>query len=203
MAESGYPDNYRFPVLTVLLVLGSLLSFLLPAANSYLLYDRNLVLSGQVWRLVTGVMVHFSWSHLVYNTLIMMLAGWMVEQNSRFIFIWLVLLTAILSSLYFLMFMPGMKQFGGLSGIASATVGYLCMANIRARSRGRWLWVIILVLLVAKVTFEIYSQQPVFATYTSDDIRVVPETHIIGLLVAMVLVIIPFKITRKDKGLRS
>lgn len=202
MEERNHPDSYRFPVLTVLLVLGGLISYLLPTTHSFILYDRNLILSGQVWRLVTGVLVHFSWSHLAYNTIILVPAGWMVERNRRFIFIWLVLLTTVLSSLYFLAFMPDMKQYGGLSGIASASVAYLCMLSIRTKPRERWLWITILVLFAAKVVFEIFTQQSVFVAYSAHEIRVVPETHIIGLLVAFVFLFIPFKMIRKDKDIR-
>ena len=197
MEESSHPDSSRFPVLTVLLVLGSLLIFLSPVISSYLLYDRTLILSGQVWRVATGVLVHFSWSHLAYNSIILVLAGWLIERNSRFTLTWLVLLTAVLGSFYFVLFMPEMKQFGGLSGVVSATVAYLCMVNISARSRDKWLWIIILGLLIAKIIFEIVTQETVFASYSSAGIRVVPEAHIIGLLVAMILMVVPLKNNKK------
>lgn len=188
MLESKNPDSVRFPLLTLLLVVGSLLVFLLPAAASHLFYEREQILAGEWWRLVTGVVVHFSWSHLIYNSTILLIVGWLLERENRTAFIGLVLATTLLSGLYFLFFLPEMKSFAGLSAIVSAVVVYLCLINIENMPQTRWLWIAILILFVSKVIYEGVMQQAFFVSYTSLTIRVVPSAHIIGAMVAIAMV---------------
>ena len=193
MIENKNPDGSRFPVLTWLLVLGSLLIFLLPTVSNFLIYDREQILNGEWWRLVTGAGVHFSWSHLVYNVVILLIAGWMLERESRAQFVWLVLITSVLSGLYFLFFLPEMKNYAGLSAIVSAVAVFVCLMNIKRTSETRWLWIFILVLFAAKVIYEGVVQQAFFVSYDSAIIQVVPSAHIIGAMVAIVMSMNSFK----------
>jgi len=189
MAENRNPDIYRFPVLTLLLVTGSLLIFLLPGVSDYFLYKRDQILTGELWRLVTGAGVHFSWSHLGYNIAIMLIAGWLLERENRANFVWLVLTTSIISGLYFLLFCPEMKVYGGLSAVVSAVVVYLCLVNIIKIPEAKWLWITILIMFTAKVIYEGVMQQTFFVSYSSLNIRVVPSAHIVGAIVAITMVI--------------
>ena len=130
MIENKSIDKSRFPILTLLLVMGCLLVFLLPSASNYFLYDREQIIAGQWWRLVTGAGVHFSWSHLIYNVIILLIAGWLLERESRVKFVWLVLITSVLSGLYFFIFLPEMKSYAGLSAVVSAVAVFVCLINI-------------------------------------------------------------------------
>ena len=188
MLENKNPDGNRFPVLTLLLVLGSLLIFLLPSIANYLVYDREYILAGEWWRVLTAVGVHFSWSHLVYNIVILLLAGWLLERESRSHFVWLVLITSVLSSLYFLFYLPEMKNYAGLSGIISAIAVFVCLMNIRKVPKTKWLWITILTIFIAKVIYEGVMQEAFYVSYASEQIHVVPSAHIIGAMVAIVMV---------------
>lgn len=187
MVENKNPDRVRLPFLTLLLVVGSLLVFLLPAAASYFIYDREQIFAGEWWRLVTGAGVHFSWSHLIYNAVILLVAGWLLECKNRPCFVWLVVITSVVSSLYFLFVLTEMKNYAGLSAIASAVVVFLCLMNIKENPGTRWLWIVILILFVTKVAYESVMQQAFFVSYASVNIRVIPSAHIIGAMVAIVM----------------
>lgn len=187
MAENRNPNGVRFPVLTLLLVVGSLLVFLLPTAASYLIYNREQILAGEWWRLVTGAGVHFSWSHLIYNAVILLVAGWLLERENGPRFFLLVLITSVISGLYFLFFLPEMKNYAGLSAIVSAVVVFLCLMNIKKIPETRWPWIMILILFAAKIAYESVMQQAFFVSYASVTIRVVPSAHIIGAMVAIAM----------------
>ena len=131
MIENINPDDDRFPVLALLLVVGSLLIYLLPTVASHLIYDREQILAGQWWRVFTGAGVHFSWSHLIYNVVILLVAGWLLERESRIRLVLLVLVTSVLSGLYFFYFLPEMKKYAGLSAIVSAVAVFVCLMKIK------------------------------------------------------------------------
>lgn len=198
MTENQSLDVSKFPVLTLLLVLGCLLMFLLPTVSDFFLYDREKIFAGQWWRLLTGAGVHFSWSHLIYNVVILLIAGWLLEQESRARFVWLVLITPVLSGLYFLLFLPEMKSYAGLSSIVSAVAVFVCLINIIKTPEKKWLWILILILFAAKVIYEGIIQQAFFVSYDSTIIQVVPSAHIIGAMVAIVMAASSF-ITKSNK----
>jgi len=187
MQENKHAHRHNFPILTLMLVVGSLLLFLLPDTANLLIYDRERIFSGEVWRLATGALVHFSWPHVVYNAVILLIAGSLLERDARLVFVALVLITSIASGLYFLFFLPDMTNYAGLSAINSALVIYLCLMNIRDTSISAWLWIMILILFIAKVTYEIVMQQAFFVSFTQGAIQVVPSAHIIGALTAVTL----------------
>ena len=184
MAVAAPNTKAGFPVITVLVAAGSLALFLLPDAAHSLVYDRERVLAGEVWRLVTGHAVHLSMSHALYNIVLFSVAGIWLERRNGLRYAWLIGLTALVGSLYFLIFMPEMALYGGLSGVISAAVVYLCLQEMLQGGFVRAVWATILLLFLAKVGYEILIGQTVFATPDATPFEVVPTIHIIGAVVA-------------------
>jgi len=174
-----------FPVITVLVVAGSLAVFLLPDAAPWFVFDRERVLAGQAWRLVTGHAVHFSTSHALFNIFMFTVVGSWLERRNRPRYVWLIGLTTLAGSLYFMAFMPQMARYGGLSGLVSAAIVYLCLREMRQGGFGGMVWVGILLLFAAKVCYEITVGQGVFASPSAIPFEVVPAVHITGAIVAV------------------
>ncbi|MFT5721816.1 MAG: GlpG protein [Motiliproteus sp.] len=86
-----------------------------------------LLKSGQWWRLVTPIFLHFSLLHLVFNLLWTWELGRRVERlQGRIRLLWLALVIGVVSNLaQFIMTGP---LFGGLSGVIFGLMGYT------------WLW---------------------------------------------------------------
>ncbi len=91
------------------------------------------LLSGELWRLVTPIFLHFGIWHIVFNCWAITALGTMIESRRG---TWrlgvLVLVSAVFSNLgqYFYMDRAnaeGLHLFGGLSGVAYALFGYLWM----------------------------------------------------------------------------
>ena len=88
---------------------------------------ERVLLSGEWWRLITPMFVHFSWIHIVFNLLWCVELGGKVEkQMGAFLFI-VFLVFASLSSNLMQYFIYGPSFFGGLSGVVYALFGY-CFA---------------------------------------------------------------------------
>ncbi len=176
-----------FPAVTLLVAVGSLALFLLPDTAPVFVYERNRVLAGEAWRLVTGHAVHLSESHAAYNLILFAVAGSWLERRNGPRYAWLIGLTALAGGLYFLVFMPEMARYGGLSGVVSAVVVYLGLQELRQGGFIRAVWATILLLFVVKIGYEILIGQAVFAAPDTTQFDVVPAVHIIGAVVAIVL----------------
>jgi len=191
------------PAITLIVVLGSLAFFLVPELTFWTVYDRVQLLHGDIWRLITGHLVHFSWSHLVFNLGVFAVAGYLLERRHRDAYLWLIILTTLTSSLYFLLFIPDMTRYGGLSGLVSAMVVYLSLSEIRAKVGPYYIWVLILVLFLFKVGYEVFSGDAVFASGGDSDFVVVPAAHIIGAVIAVLIYIYSERIKGSLKKIDS
>ncbi len=91
------------------------------------------IFSGEVWRLVTPIFVHFGIMHILFNCWAITLEGTMVEVSRGTLRLAvLVLVSAVLSNLGQYIYMDradpeALHLFGGLSGVAYALFGYLWM----------------------------------------------------------------------------
>jgi GlpG protein len=110
---------------------------------------------GEVWRLVTPILIHFSFIHILFNMLWMKDLGPLIERRwSSGTLLWLVLVSAVLSNLaQFLVnwdLQTGVRYAnalsGGMSGVVYALLGYLWMrghndpaAGIRLPSTVVWM----------------------------------------------------------------
>lgn len=85
------------------------------------------VMSGQVWRLVTPILLHFTIFHLIFNLWWLWSLGSALERGEGTLRYGLMLLVFALASnlvQYVATFMP---YFGGLSGVVYGLFGYLWM----------------------------------------------------------------------------
>jgi len=87
------------------------------------------VLSGQVWRLITPIFIHFSIFHLAFNGAAIFMLGGPIEILKGWKgFLGIVLISGVASNLI-QYFMTGSPVFGGLSGVLYALFGYLWMQS--------------------------------------------------------------------------
>lgn len=111
-----------------------LLAFYLagPGALARLRYERDAVLDGEAWRLVTGHLVHADGAHLAWNLLGVLLVAWLFGRNFSWRqWLWVVLVSTIATDLGFLLFEPQLEWYVGFSGVlhgmmAAGLVAWLC-----------------------------------------------------------------------------
>lgn len=83
----------------------------------------NTLAGGQVWRLVTPDFLHFSWTHIIFNAVMLWFLGSQVEWfDGRGRLLILFLATSIFSN--GLQFLVSGPLFGGLSGVVYGILGY-------------------------------------------------------------------------------
>ena len=163
----------RVPWLTVTT---ASLTLLLAGASlgGFAQYDRNAILRGELWRLVTGHFSHWSPSHLGYDLAAFVILGAICEPRDRRLFAAVMAATAAAVSLFLLAFRADVEMYRGLSAIDSA-LWMLAVFNLRPR-----LAVTLASLFVAKVLIESRSG-PLFV----EGIAALPVVHLIGAAVGI------------------
>lgn len=93
-------------------------------------FDNSLpeIRHGQLWRLVTPILPHQSFFHLLFNMYWLFVLGGMVEDRYGSLWLaWFVVLTAVLSNLA--QYYWHGPYFGGFSGVNYALFGYVWMKS--------------------------------------------------------------------------
>lgn len=181
-ADNGFGGRISWVTLGVVGL--SMVVYLFPGIQAFLVYDRAAILGGEVWRMITCHLVHFSAQHFIYDTVAFGAAGWMIERLGYRNFGWLCALAAIGISGGVLLCEPRLQICGGLSGLATAAVVFLAVHGMEERGGWRWLCVTALILTVAKLAVELITGRFVFLQ-TRDGFVSVPANHIAGALAAI------------------
>ncbi len=109
--------QHFYPTIICLVLAG--LIYCLPQSNQELLkYERVLINSGQLWRLLTAHFVHTGLNHLLMNCVALVLISFLYSTNNRASSTLIeitVIATFISASLYF--FHPTIQWYVGFSGV--------------------------------------------------------------------------------------
>ena len=173
------------PVLTLLFLALCFLGTISPQLRHLWILDRDALGQGELWRIFSCHLVHFSPTHLFYNLLVFACAGWLVEKQSRFLFLLLYLLTAGAVSAALLWLYPNMGYYGGLSGVVC---GFLLYSALLLREQpGPWQragW-LLLIALPLKVGLEFWAQGSILPYPDEQDFVTMPLSHLAGMAAAI------------------
>ena len=121
----------RYPAVTLFIVLsavgGMWVSFSSVTALGYFSFGG--INNNQYWRLITPIFLHFGILHFIFNSLWLSMLGSRIEEvmgSSHLILI--VFATGIMSNTI-QFWWSGASNFGGMSGVVYALLGYLWIAN--------------------------------------------------------------------------
>lgn len=85
---------------------------------------------GQVWRLLTPDLLHFSWSHILFNSVMLWFLGSQVEWfDGRGRLAALIIFVSVVSNA--LQYLVSGPLFGGLSGVVYGILGYCWLSQLR------------------------------------------------------------------------
>ena len=175
----------KWPRWTLLLCVLATVIFFLPSIGSALIYDRELIQSGEWWRLVTGNLVHLSDRHFIFNVLGLLGVGAIIELRGER-YLWCIYLAAAaVIGLVVYITAPELRFFGGLSGIVSAGLVYLCVSGLRDPGAWRWLCSILLLCVVAKIGMEFIAGDLFFLAIEPQTFTPVPASHLAGACTAL------------------
>ncbi len=142
-------------------------------------YRRAAVLGGQVWRLLTGNLVHLGWVHLARDLaglfLIWGLVGDSLDERSC---LWVLGTSGLAVGLGLLAFSPGISWYVGISGVLFGLVcaGALCQFPERPGFAG-----VLLLGIVTIIAWTLYAGALPDETVDLGG-RVVPQAHLYGAL---------------------
>jgi len=164
---------WRVPIgLAALLVLLQVLGL-----RHVLEYRRAAVLRGQVWRLLTGNLVHLGWVHLARDVAGLFLIWGLVAQSlDRRSWIWVPCVGGLAVGLGLLVFNPTIEWYVGISGVL---FGLFC-AGALTQLQARPLYAGALLLgMAAVIGWTLYAGALPGETKDLGG-RVVPQAHLYG-----------------------
>jgi rhomboid family GlyGly-CTERM serine protease len=159
------------------------LAILLQAVHSWvfvrLAYYRPAILRGEVWRLLTGHLVHIGVVHLFWNLAGVALA-WVAFGPRLTARRWLIasLISGLGAGLGVLAFEPRVGAMAGLSGLLHGLMAAGALATIRSGERLGWLF---LAVLTAKIVWE-QLVGPTAATQAALGGAIAVGAHLYGFL---------------------
>jgi rhomboid family GlyGly-CTERM serine protease len=153
-----------------------------PALRQVMVFDREAILAGEWWRLLTCQLVHFSVSHLVCNLAVLGVFGIITHRRGYPGFILICGTSFLVIALPVLLLQPQVQYFGGLSGLATAAVIFVALHGLAGPDRS--LCRVALLAAAAKVAWEWTTGASLFASFPDRTIIPSPLSHLTGALIA-------------------
>ncbi len=147
-------------------------------------YNRPAILAGELWRLWTGHLVHFSVQHAVMDGIALFVAGLMTIRlcgTGRFWlhFLWI----APMISLGLMWWSPTLLVYRGLSGIAVAVMMLAAIALYKASAPSRP-WVAFFCIVMALKTMAEANGFAMTSANLPAGVQVEWRAHVLGALAA-------------------
>lgn len=154
-----------------------LLSLLGESGRLALRYEREAVLQGEYWRLLTGHLVHGSWLHLLLNGLGLGLVAALFDRNYSWPAWLLIALFSVLAiDLGFVLYEPQLLWYVGLSGVLHGALAAGAVAWWRHEPKP--LALLLSVIFIGKLAWEQWQG----ALPLSGDLPVVVDAHLYGAI---------------------
>jgi rhomboid family GlyGly-CTERM serine protease len=180
------PFPLRFPWITAMLAGLFVAAWLLP--SDALEYDRARIAAGEVWRLVTGQLVHWTPRMAAFDIgMVLGLGIWLEARGDRRRLVTSLALGGGFTVLAVQMLSPDLLMYRGSSGVASALF-VLAAARIADTPdpMPRLLAIAAVALFLSKAAFESLAGQTLFAGPLPPGVHVVPLVHLLGGLGGLV-----------------
>lgn len=142
-----------------------------------LAWDRDGLVAGELWRLLTGHFVHLGWTHLGLNLAGLALVTWLTGAAYgplRWLLIALVTLAVIDAGFWYLY--RELDWYVGLSGMLHGLLAAGLLAGVRARDREA---IVLAVLVVGKLVWE-QTAGPMPGSEASAGGTVIVDAHLYG-----------------------
>lgn len=182
---SPHPRQIRWPLITIMVAGACLVLPRWPTAEAFLQYDRTKLLTGEVWRLATCHLGHWSASHQFWSLGAFAVLGLLGETRDRRTFAWCCIAAGLACSLALLVFWPDVQLYRGMSGIDSALFTCVVLLNLRTpdgnKSAARNATLAILLFgFIAKVAWEWLTHRTLFVSIDGKGFVSLPDVHAVG-----------------------
>lgn len=167
-------NNLVGTVCFVLILLG------LQFFSERLQFDRQSILTGELWRLITGHFVHGNIQHLLLNAVAALIIyfGFFSKMRISELAICSLIFSAAISVTMLLGY-PLIEWYNGLSGLLHGLVCYCCLRQVELGYRRYWVG---LILVWVKVSIETFFPNW-GVSVLAGDIKALTEAHLVGAFV--------------------
>lgn len=162
-------------------------------------FDRGALLEGDVWRLLTGNVVHLGWNHLLLNLAGLALIWWLTDAALS-LKRWLIVFTAtsLGVTIGLLLWNPELRWYVGLSGMLHGVLLAGLLADMEDADCVQWL---LLAGVVAKLVWE-QVLGPSASTEALVGGHVVVDSHLYGAISGAMLGVLFWAWDRRRFGIR-
>ncbi len=191
-------------LIVALTILATACIFASPQLTGALQLDRDRLASGELWRVLTGHVTHWTAEHLAFDVLAFALLLWLCLERTVLRTLATLGAAAVVIPITVLIAHPDMQFYRGLSGLDSALFvllgALLLREGIQEQRRGLTLIAALaLVAFAAKSAFEIATGDAVFAA--SGGFVPVPIAHVAGALVGLIAGLLFADVPFRRRGL--
>lgn len=172
----------RWPWLTLSLVAAALLAASVSGADLALEYRRSAVQAGQLWRLLTGQLVHWTARMTATDLGVLLALGAWMERRCRRLAAASLAGAAVLVGIGVHVLSPGLDLYRGSSGLASAlfVATALDLARGPGRRSARAAAAAVLSLFALKILWELWTGRALAAGALLPGVSVLPLVHLLG-----------------------
>ncbi len=184
----------NLPPIIVITVM-SLLMTAGPGTQSLLEYQRQAILDGELWRLLSGHFIHISWSHLLLNIGGLSLI-WLMAGNGLRLRDWLlsILFIALFISCALILINPEIVWYRGFSGILHGL--FVLVAGHYLKTRP-YFAMLLLATLLGKLFYENFSgQMPWHGDHTG--FAIITQAHVYGSVAGILAAITVYLATNRS-----
>lgn len=165
-------------ILSLIVLLGQIIG------KEYFYFDRQLLVQGQYWRLLTAHLVHSNNIHLLLNVcalaLVLMLFDKLLTVRA---YITLIVLSACVQSIAFYYLLPNVETYVGLSGVLH-TLYVAATIQLLAQTKERVMASVLLMLVTLKLLTENLGQG-ISVSQAMINSRVLVEAHLYGAMIGV------------------
>ncbi len=142
--------RHAIPITICLISL--LLGLMGDSITELLRYEASAIKAGELWRLITGNLVHLSWGHLIMNVLgLGLIWGLFYNHFSNLPWLAITIISSLAVSLGLLILNPHLHWYVGLSGVLH---GLFLAGAIGGLRRGDQREAILLIAIIGKLIWE-------------------------------------------------
>lgn len=170
------------PLCTLAICAAAAAAFAMPQLAAVLVYDRRAIGEGEIWRLASGNLVHFSAEHFLKDVLALLAAGALLELRRDRLFPLLCTVSTVSIGVLLYATHPQLVVYGGLSGVVIAAVAYLCLQGASEPGPYGWLFRAALLGLAAKIDIDF-----ALSAQVAPGFALVPASHATGALAAVLI----------------
>jgi rhomboid family GlyGly-CTERM serine protease len=163
-------------------------------------YNREAVAAGDLWRLLTGQLVHWSTAMWVADVTVLLVAAFVLaRRNRRLLMLCLSLsVVAVAGAVHFLA--PELARYRGSSGIATALVVAGALELARTPGAPRRAAIAALVLGTSKLAYELATGVSLSSGTLPPEVRVAPVAHVAGVASGAAAWLVRFRISAACNG---